>query len=92
VRAEVHVDTSGIHRHPSGIHRHPAPVANGYPWVRGKCPSCGWRSLFVSPGGYLTCATLECRNPCAAAELLGAFVRRVPSSLATEAQLGDGDG
>lgn len=42
----------------------------GWPQVQGKCPSCGCRSLFVGSGGYVTCAILSCKDPCAASDLL----------------------
>ena len=38
--------------------------------VRGHCPACGWASLFVGEGGYLTCSRLECPRPDAAHAIL----------------------
>ncbi|MEW1630859.1 hypothetical protein AB0387_26295 [Streptomyces sp. NPDC089173] len=40
------------------------------PDVAGSCPACGAASLFLSEGGYVTCARINCPNPCAADELL----------------------
>lgn len=37
--------------------------AAGFPQVKGKCPACGWTSLFLGSGGYVTCANLDCPNP-----------------------------
>lgn len=38
--------------------------------IRGHCPACGWASLFVGEGGYLTCSRLECPQPDAAHRIL----------------------
>lgn len=38
--------------------------------VRGHCPACGRRSLFVGSGGYITCSISECQNPTALADTL----------------------
>jgi hypothetical protein len=38
--------------------------------VKGRCPACGWTSLFLGDGGYVTCSRLECPNPSAADQLL----------------------
>lgn len=46
------------------------PGGWGYPKVAGKCPACGSESLFLASGGYVTCAVIPCKNPCAAADLL----------------------
>jgi hypothetical protein len=27
------------------------------------CPTCGMKSLFIGKGGYLTCASLQCKQP-----------------------------
>ncbi|MGQ4733312.1 hypothetical protein ACUN3E_37355 [Streptomyces sp. Ju416(a)] len=40
------------------------------PDVQGHCPACGAASLFLGEGGHVTCARIECPNPCAADELL----------------------
>ncbi|MEU0979006.1 hypothetical protein ABZ488_07285 [Streptomyces griseus] len=40
------------------------------PDVAGSCPACGAASLFLGEGGHVTCARIECPNPCAADELL----------------------
>jgi hypothetical protein len=51
------------------------PVSNtglseGFPVVRGYCPSCGRSSLFLGSGGYVTCAMHTCRDPGSASDLL----------------------
>jgi hypothetical protein len=29
-----------------------------------KCPSCGWRTLFIGSGGYITCGNVvDCKEP-----------------------------
>lgn len=38
--------------------------------VQGRCPACGWASLFLGNGGHVTCSRLECPNPSAADDLL----------------------
>ncbi|MFD5208376.1 hypothetical protein ACFWNF_15800 [Streptomyces anulatus] len=38
--------------------------------VQGRCPACGAASLFLGEGGHVTCARIECPNPCAADDLL----------------------
>ena len=38
--------------------------------VQGRCPACGWASLFLGDGGHVTCSRLDCPGPCAADELL----------------------
>ncbi|MCQ1575363.1 hypothetical protein [Streptomyces parvus] len=40
------------------------------PDVQGHCPACGAASLFLGEGGHVTCARIDCLNPCAADELL----------------------
>ena len=45
----------------------------GFPHVRGKCPSCNWKSLFLGAGGYVTCSNLDCIDPTQAAQMLRAF-------------------
>lgn len=40
------------------------------PDVQGHCPACGAASLFLGEGGHVTCARIECPNPCAADDLL----------------------
>lgn len=42
----------------------------GLPLVRGECPSCGVRALFLGAGGYVTCAGPTCANPSAASDVL----------------------
>lgn len=38
--------------------------------VQGRCPACRGASLFLGEGGHVTCARLDCPNPCAADQLL----------------------
>ncbi|MFJ6363414.1 hypothetical protein ACIQIE_19820 [Streptomyces globisporus] len=38
--------------------------------VQGRCPACGAASLFLGEGGHVTCARIECPNPCAADDML----------------------
>ncbi len=45
-------------------------VAEGSPRVAGHCPGCGGTSLFLANGGHLTCARLDCPDPCAADRVL----------------------
>lgn len=45
-------------------------VADGFPSVAGHCPSCRSTSLFLGSGGHVTCARLDCSDPCAADRLL----------------------
>ncbi len=45
-------------------------VAQGSPIVRGKCPACGWTTLFLGFNGYVTCSNLACPDPSAASDLL----------------------
>lgn len=59
----------------SAVRRHEvkviwARVAAFMPIVRGTCPACGIKSLFLASGGYVTCANLDCPNPGAASDLL----------------------
>lgn len=56
----------------NGLHPHPARAAAGMPIVKGLCPSCGARSLFLATGGHITCAMLDCSDPCAASTVLRA--------------------
>ncbi|MFE0699143.1 hypothetical protein [Streptomyces sp. NPDC058872] len=44
------------------------PSAN--PTVQGRCPACHATSLFLGTGGHVTCARIDCPNPCAADDLL----------------------
>ena len=39
--------------------------------VQGRCPACGWASLFLGDGGYVTCSRLECPRPDLVTELIG---------------------
>lgn len=43
---------------------------DAFPQVQGKCPACGWGSLFLGDGGYVTCSRIECSQPDAASCLL----------------------
>ena len=54
-----------------GLTAFPSPVTAFMPIVQGVCPSCGARSLFLAVGGYVTCASLSCQDPCAASKALG---------------------
>lgn len=45
-------------------------VAEGWPRVEGRCPSCGSSSLFVGLGGFVTCSRLDCADPTAVSDLL----------------------
>lgn len=49
-----------------------------FPDVQGRCPACGWTSLFLADGGYITCSRLECPQPDAASTLLERDVRNDP--------------
>ena len=40
------------------------------PNVKGVCPSCGNKTLFLGEGGYVTCSMIGCMNPGAASDLL----------------------
>lgn len=53
-----------------GLVAHPSRCSAGMPIVRGICPGCGLKNLFLAVGGHVTCANLECPDPCAAANLL----------------------
>ena len=53
-----------------GLEPYPSRVAAFMPIVRGTCPACGIKSLFLASGGYVTCANLGCPNPGAASDLL----------------------
>jgi hypothetical protein len=41
--------------------------------VQGRCPACGWTSLFLGNGGYITCSRIECPQPDAATEVIADF-------------------
>lgn len=45
-------------------------LGRGFPVVRGACPACGLRSLFLAYGGHVTCAGVMCPDPGAADRLL----------------------
>jgi hypothetical protein len=38
--------------------------------VQGRCPACGWTTLFLGDGGYVTCSRADCPQPDAASTLL----------------------
>jgi predicted CxxxxCH...CXXCH cytochrome family protein len=40
-----------------------AGAMKGCPVVKGRCPSCGNRTLGLGSGGYVTCANLRCHYP-----------------------------
>ncbi|MFJ5785378.1 DUF6085 family protein [Streptomyces hydrogenans] len=40
------------------------------PTVQGYCPTCRGNSLLLGVGGHVTCARIDCPNPCAADDLL----------------------
>ncbi|GHG15289.1 DUF6085 family protein [Streptomyces filamentosus] len=40
------------------------------PAVQGRCPACRGTSLFLGTGGHVTCARIDCPNPCATDDLL----------------------
>ncbi len=48
-------------------------VGRGFPQVKGECPSCHRSSLFLGVGGYVTCASLDCKEPDAATALLETY-------------------
>lgn len=66
-----------------------APAAAAHPIVRGRCPACRGQSLFLGSGGHITCARLDCPNPCAADDQLHADP--TPEPAATQATKTDGD-
>lgn len=41
-----------------------------FPNVTGCCPACGWTTLFLGEGGYVTCSRVDCPQPDAASTLL----------------------
>jgi uncharacterized Zn finger protein (UPF0148 family) len=45
----------------------------GFPMVRGECPACGVRALFLAAGGYVTCGGPTCGNPSAASDALDPY-------------------
>lgn len=49
-------------------------TSESFPIVKGRCPACGWKSLFLGSGGYVTCSRLDCPDPCAAGDLLDRVV------------------
>lgn len=54
----------------AGLAAHPSRLAAAMPIVKGRCPSCRQSTLFLADGGYVTCSSTRCPNPCAAADLL----------------------
>lgn len=46
-----------------------------HPPVKGVCRACGWRTLFLSSGGYVTCSNVDCSDPAAVHELLSSAPR-----------------
>jgi hypothetical protein len=59
-----------------------------FPDVQGRCPACGWTTLFLGAGGHVTCARLDCPNPCAADDQLHQ-TRPAEAALARIATLAD---
>lgn len=53
-------------------------AAQPFVTVQGRCPACGWQSLFLGDGGYVTCSRVECGDPCAATDLLERDTRQAP--------------
>lgn len=47
-----------------------APLAVGFPLVKGNCPACHSASLFLGDGGYVTCSRIDCPEPDAATTAL----------------------
>lgn len=64
--SEIELNTKGLEPFPSA-------VAAFMPIVRGRCPSCRAKSLFLAVGGHVTCASLNCKDPTAASAVLGAW-------------------
>lgn len=52
-----------------------APLAAGFPLVKGRCPACRHASLFLGTGGYPTCSNHECPEPDAATTVLEQYAR-----------------
>ncbi|MFD9072842.1 hypothetical protein [Streptomyces lasiicapitis] len=48
----------------------PQRAVQGFGGIAGRCPACGWSSLFLGDGGHVTCSRIECPDPCAADQLL----------------------
>lgn len=53
-----------------GLHPQQYHTAAAMPAVAGRCPACGSRSLFLAPGGHVTCAIIDCPDPTAVADML----------------------
>lgn len=51
----------------------------GWPFVKGCCPACGARGLFVGAGGYLTCSAASCPAPAAPSVVIHADFERADS-------------
>lgn len=45
-------------------------VGEGWPRVAGRCPACNGASLFAGKGDHVTCARLDCPDPCAVDKVL----------------------
>lgn len=50
--------------------RREQPARPAFADVKGRCPACGWTSLFLGDGGYVTCSRIDCPEPDAASTLL----------------------
>lgn len=57
-----------------------------YQQVQGRCPACGWSSLFLGDGGHVTCSRLECPKPEGADQLLHGEQAAPTATQATEPQ------
>ena len=66
----VPIDPEGERMNTTDLTPHPARAAAQYPIVKGRCPACGYRSLFLAAGGYVTCSVIPCPDPGAASDLL----------------------
>jgi hypothetical protein len=66
-----------------------APAAAAHPLVQGRCPACNGASLFLGSGGYVTCARLDCPDPCAADDQLHRGRAGAEAALARIAALAD---
>jgi len=46
-------------------------VTDPMPTVYGRCPACGWATLFLGEGGHVTCSSSDCPRPELIDELIG---------------------
>ncbi|MCP3820098.1 DUF6085 family protein [Streptomyces sp. A3M-1-3] len=61
--------------------QHMQATSNRMVDVQGRCPACGWESLFLGDGGYVTCFRLECPEPDAASTVLERRPAPVPADV-----------